>query len=175
MRFVAARYNVISSWDLVRALRDGKALPPRALIITFDDGYRCFKDTALPILRRLNLPATLFVPTGFPGGPGRLFWWDAVHRALTRTQEPQIEVPDLGVLPLTTPAERRAAYDRLVPLVERTPEAAAGRLVLSRILSLAGPMSIQPANPEPISAPSFVPARMAASTGLPSRTARRRA
>ena len=30
MRFVAARYNVISSWDLVHALRDGKALPPRA-------------------------------------------------------------------------------------------------------------------------------------------------
>jgi peptidoglycan/xylan/chitin deacetylase (PgdA/CDA1 family) len=131
MRFVAARYNVISSWDLVRALRDGKALPPRALIITFDDGYRCFKDTALPILRRLNLPATLFVPTGYPGVPGRRFWWDAIHRALTRTREPQIEVPGLGVLPLTTPAERRAAYDRLVPLVERTPEAAAGRLVES--------------------------------------------
>ncbi|HEX6608787.1 MAG TPA: polysaccharide deacetylase family protein, partial [Chloroflexia bacterium] len=131
MRFVAARYNVISSWDLVRALRDGKALPPRALIITFDDGYRCFKDTALPILRRLNLPATLFVPTGFPGVPGRLFWWDAIHRALARTREPQIEVPGLGVLPLTTPVERRAAYDRLVPLVERTPEAAAGRLVES--------------------------------------------
>jgi peptidoglycan/xylan/chitin deacetylase (PgdA/CDA1 family) len=129
MRYVAEHYNVISSWDLVRALRDGKALPPRALIITFDDGYRCFKDTALPVLRRLNLPATLFVPTGFPGVPGRLFWWDAIHRALTRTQEPQIEVPGLGVLPLTTPAERRAAYDRLVPLVERTPEAEAKRLV----------------------------------------------
>ena len=131
MRYVAARYHVISSWDLVRALRDGKALPSRALIITFDYGYRCFKDTALPILRRLNLPATLSCRQASPASPGRLFWWDAIHRALTRTQEPQIAVPGLGVLPLTTPAERRAAYDRLVPLVERTPEAEAGRLVES--------------------------------------------
>ena len=49
MRYVAARYNVISSWDLVRALRDGKPLPPRALIITFDEGTdaaACCNETA---------------------------------------------------------------------------------------------------------------------------------
>ena len=66
MRYVAAHYNVISSWDLVRALREGYTLPPRALIITFDDGYMCFQDTAFPVLERLNLPVTLFVPPIIP-------------------------------------------------------------------------------------------------------------
>ena len=106
MRYLAARYNVISSWDLVRALREGYTLPRRAVIITFDDGYRCFKETAWPILRRLGLPVTLFVPTHYPSHPGILFWWDALHRALMLTEKTSLEVRDVerGVLsiPLVT-------------------------------------------------------------------------
>ena len=129
MRYVANRYNVVSSWDVARALREGYTLPPRALVITFDDGYRCFQDTAVPILQRLGLPVTLFVPTDYPGTPGALFWWDLIHRALHRTTVRQIDVPGLGTLPLGAPAERLAAYARLVPLIEHTEEAGAARLV----------------------------------------------
>jgi peptidoglycan/xylan/chitin deacetylase (PgdA/CDA1 family) len=125
MRHVAAHYNVISSWDLVRALREGYTLPPRALILTFDDGYMCFKDTAFPVLERLNLPVTLFVPTDYPGKPGTLFWWDSVYRALARTTCPDIEVPGVGVLPLTTAQERLAAFGQLVPFIERLEQGAA--------------------------------------------------
>src|SRR4051812_16618176 len=45
MRWVASRYNVISGLQLVETLRHGKPLPPRALMITFDDGYNCFMET----------------------------------------------------------------------------------------------------------------------------------
>lgn len=38
-----------------------------SLSITFDDGYRNNYQVAAPILRRLNLPATFFVTTGFIG------------------------------------------------------------------------------------------------------------
>lgn len=36
-------------------------LPRRSLLLTFDDGYRSFVETALPVLRRLGLPSVLFV------------------------------------------------------------------------------------------------------------------
>ncbi len=36
-------------------------LPSRALLITFDDGYRSFVESALPVLRRFGLPSVLFV------------------------------------------------------------------------------------------------------------------
>ncbi|HYO50947.1 MAG TPA: polysaccharide deacetylase family protein, partial [Chloroflexia bacterium] len=129
MRYVAARYNVVSSWDLVRALREGYTLPAKALIITFDDGYRCFAEVAMPMLRRLGLPVTLFVPTAFPGSPGKLFWWDTLHRALSRTHKAQIEVAGVGVLPMRTPGERYGAYSILVPYLERIREQEAARLL----------------------------------------------
>ncbi|HEX9991109.1 MAG TPA: polysaccharide deacetylase family protein [Chloroflexia bacterium] len=129
MRYVAARYNVVSSWDLVRALREGYTLPSRALIITFDDGYRCFAEVAMPVLRRLGLPVTLFVPTGFPGAPGKLFWWDTLHRALKRTGKAQIEVAGVGIVSTRTSKERYAAYGRLVPYIERIREQEAAKLL----------------------------------------------
>src|SRR3990172_8608473 len=51
------------------AVRDhyvlGTALPWRAVLITFDDGYRYNLENALPVLRRHGYPAVLFVPIGF--------------------------------------------------------------------------------------------------------------
>ena len=129
MRFLADHYSVISAWDLVRALREDYRLPPRALAITFDDGYRCFADTAWPILDRLGLPVTLFVPTAYPGAPETPFWWDAVYSAIMGTTAACLDVPGFGRLPLATAAHRAAAFENLVATVERTEERAAGRLV----------------------------------------------
>ena len=40
-------------------------LPPKAVLLTFDDGYRDNLQNAVPILRRHGFPAVLFVPIGF--------------------------------------------------------------------------------------------------------------
>lgn len=57
----------------------------RRISITFDDGYRDFLDHALPILRSLGLPATVFVPTGLVGQ--RAFAWYADRPAALSWQE----------------------------------------------------------------------------------------
>jgi peptidoglycan/xylan/chitin deacetylase (PgdA/CDA1 family) len=43
----------------------GAELPERAILITFDDGYRDNLENALPVLRRNGYPAVLFVPIGY--------------------------------------------------------------------------------------------------------------
>lgn len=52
-----------------------------AVCITFDDGYRDNFVTAVPILNKLRIPATIFVATGNID-TGREMWWDELERNL---------------------------------------------------------------------------------------------
>lgn len=54
----------------------------RYVLLTFDDGY-ANNQLALPVLRELGVPATLFVATR-PIEEQRCFWWDIVYRERRR-------------------------------------------------------------------------------------------
>lgn len=55
--------------------------PPadRTLAVTFDDAYRSVIELARPILSRLGIPATVFVPTGFAGSEKPMAWPGIEH------------------------------------------------------------------------------------------------
>jgi peptidoglycan/xylan/chitin deacetylase (PgdA/CDA1 family) len=88
MEFVASRYHVVSMSELLEARRSRTALPPRSVLVTVDDAYCDFELNAWPILKKYEVPVTLFVPTGYPDRPDRSFWWDRLHRA-TRGDGPR--------------------------------------------------------------------------------------
>ena len=67
MELVAERFTVISMEQLVALLRGGKAIPPRAVAVTIDDGHRDAYTHAYPILTRFGIPATVFLPVAFIG------------------------------------------------------------------------------------------------------------
>jgi peptidoglycan/xylan/chitin deacetylase (PgdA/CDA1 family) len=52
-----------------------------AVILTFDDGYADNLYNAKPLLERYDMPATVFVTTGYLGN-GREFWWDELEGIL---------------------------------------------------------------------------------------------
>jgi len=68
------QYSVISMENLVQFFDQGTTLPKKSVLITFDDGYTDFATNALPILKELGYPATLFAPTGLMDNPGYLTW-----------------------------------------------------------------------------------------------------
>ena len=113
MRHLASRYHVTPMEALLDVLLHNRPLPPRSVMITFDDGYREVGDVAWPILRRLQLPATLFVPTAYPGRPGHTFWWDRLEQAIDDTARRDLLATPIGRLPLTRRADRVKACSRL--------------------------------------------------------------
>ena len=75
MRWLAAEgYTAISLFDLIYHMTWGTALPPKPIVITFDDGYADNLYNALPILEKHGMKATVFVITDRVGRDVYLNW-----------------------------------------------------------------------------------------------------
>ena len=94
MEALAAGFNVLPLHDAVLAMREG-SLPPRAVCITFDDGYRATYEIALPILKRLKLPATVFVTTGYLDHGS--MWNDRIVQAVRALPEGGADLREFGL------------------------------------------------------------------------------
>jgi len=86
MRWLArSGYHTLTQRQLFEALEHGQRLPPRPILITFDDGYRDVLGKAAPVLRSLRMHATAYVITGRISGPDVSFLtWPELH-ALERS------------------------------------------------------------------------------------------
>ncbi len=79
MQFLKSFYRVMSLQELIDRTACGD-IPARSVAITFDDGYRDNYEYAFPILKKYQLPATVFVATGAIG-TGEPIWHDRVFDA----------------------------------------------------------------------------------------------
>ena len=68
--------------ELVQHLKEG-SLPDKSIALTFDDGYVDNLYNAKPLLEKYEIPATVFMCTGYMG---REFWWDELERLVTGSQ-----------------------------------------------------------------------------------------
>lgn len=121
MCYLAEKYRVISVPELLFLSHRGDDLPPNTVMITFDDAYCDFAGQAWPILKRYNLPVTLFVPTAFPGHPERSFWWDKLYHALRTTEHRKDLDTNAGRVSLATETDRNQALTRLRDYVKSLP------------------------------------------------------
>lgn len=118
MRYLRSAFNILSVGEAVRRLEAGEALPERCLSITFDDGYLDNLTHAMPVLEGLQVPFTIYVPTGGLDA-GEMLWWDRVIATMAATDKPALDLAEAGLsatpepVPLTGLA-RAAAVDRVL-------------------------------------------------------------
>jgi peptidoglycan/xylan/chitin deacetylase (PgdA/CDA1 family) len=158
MRCLAERFRVVSMADVFGAIVHGKPLPPKSVLITFDDAYRDFAEHAWPILKSYGLPVTVFVPTGFPDQPQKSFWWDRVFAAIRETRGKMLNTP-LGPLPLMRSDQRKAAMRTIAKIIKSETDDTAQKLVQSICTELG-------ATPEPNSVLSWDELRQLAREGV---------
>ena len=128
MTLLRDEFNVLPLGEACARLARG-ALPARAACITFDDGYADNEQVALPILKRLGLPATFFVSTGF--SDGGIMFNDGVIEAVRRAPAGTHDLSSLGLgsHSLGDSASRRAAIDALIGQLKYRPVGERGALV----------------------------------------------
>ncbi len=69
-------YNVLGMDDVVACINGAKPTPPRAVALTFDDGYADFEDQVWPVLRQHGFPAMVYLVAGLTGNPSAWFAGD---------------------------------------------------------------------------------------------------
>jgi len=117
------RFVVLPLSYVMRAVAGELELPHDAAAVTFDDGYRDVLLRADPILRALEIPAAVFVPTGFAGARGRdkLLPHDRLYAAAWSAQKADRGLAHLGdteTALLLTRAERVLAQSGPAGVVE---------------------------------------------------------
>jgi peptidoglycan/xylan/chitin deacetylase (PgdA/CDA1 family) len=119
-KMLASAFNVLRLDRAVAAWREAK-LPPRAVAITFDDGYRDNHDIALPILRQAGIPATFFIATGYMGSHS--MFNDVVIEAIRATTAKQLVSTRVGPVPLPLDSfeAKQAAVSATLGAIKRLP------------------------------------------------------
>jgi peptidoglycan/xylan/chitin deacetylase (PgdA/CDA1 family) len=107
LRILRCVANVVPLASALADLTMGRPMPPRAVAITFDDGYRDNLTKAAPLLRELELPATCFLVPGILARTTRA-WWEELASAVAHAQAPEITWEGRAHS-LRTPVERHTA------------------------------------------------------------------
>lgn len=139
MRHVKRHMTPITFAQLRAALNGDEPLPPRPIIVSFDDGFDDNYRYAFPILRELQIPATFFIATGYIGSD-ESFWFERLCGLFVSSAPRAISLDVLAkrVTLGATPALRREQALGLLQLVKHIRNA--DRLsMLEQIESQLGP------------------------------------
>ena len=98
LRFLKRRCHVVHAREIAEAVAENRPLPPRAVAVTFDDGYEDNASQALPLLLDYGVPAAFFVTAGWIG-TGKVLWWDRLHDFLRQGAEQRARPEDYDELP----------------------------------------------------------------------------
>ncbi|WP_019140771.1 polysaccharide deacetylase family protein [Noviherbaspirillum massiliense] len=120
VELLADCFNVMPLHEALAAQQAGD-LPPRAVCITFDDGYRSVYELAVPILKDCGVHATVFVTTGYLGKGS--MWNDRIIEAVQRHEAGSVDLRHIGLgnHPLKTMEDRRKLIDSLTARAKYLP------------------------------------------------------
>lgn len=110
--YLKYHYNIIPLDKLVDNILNKITLAKKTAVITFDDGYKDIFEYAYPILKKWNLPATVFLTTGHIG-TGDLFWWDKLGYIIWNSKLKSIELEPIGFIDLISKKNKLMAINIL--------------------------------------------------------------
>jgi peptidoglycan/xylan/chitin deacetylase (PgdA/CDA1 family) len=121
MEFIKKHYNPIHLSRIIDYLDDDIALPSNPIVITIDDGFDDVYTNAFPILKGLDIPATLFITTSFLEEE-KTIWYERLAHFILQTDY-RIVIADLAFeIPASKDISvRRQYYSQLVERLKLVP------------------------------------------------------
>ncbi|HWO38067.1 MAG TPA: polysaccharide deacetylase family protein [Candidatus Acidoferrum sp.] len=107
---IARHFHAVTLDDVLSFLRGEKLLPPRAVVVTFDDGYADNYQVASDILSRAGIPGVFYVTVDCIDRQ-RLPWPSLLRYAFLTSKNPSWTDPAGTVWTLASTAQRTQAFE----------------------------------------------------------------
>jgi len=116
--------SVDDLWNLLSSRR--RKIPPKTILLTFDDGSLSIYTNAFPILQERRIPFVIFLTTGpCIHSQERRFWWEQVDECLSSINGPLLlDLPGglkIYYKNLSNINEKRHCYRKLVNFLQVLP------------------------------------------------------
>lgn len=118
IKYISENCRCISASELKQALKQ-KRLEPYTVVVTFDDGFASNFYRALPILEHYNVPATVFVSSGFTN-KSKLIWADKLISTIILTNKNKL-IFDNKDYSLVTIEQKDMARKKIGSILKRYP------------------------------------------------------
>jgi peptidoglycan/xylan/chitin deacetylase (PgdA/CDA1 family) len=123
MRYIREHLHPVSLGEVMRHLDGDAPLPPRAVAVTFDDGFADTYRYAFPVLKRFGIPATIFPATGYLDS-GEPFWFELTAYLAFNMPAQTLEIPGRGAFPSgSSPEDRQRSLRQLHEILKALPNA----------------------------------------------------
>jgi len=122
IKYLIKNYRVLPLVEIAQRISGGKSVR-RCAAVTFDDGFRDNYEKAFPILKQLEVPATIFLTTGFVES-GQSPWFIEFRYLFMQTPKRHLEIELAGQtqsFSLANPLEKRSASDMLMNYMQSCP------------------------------------------------------
>lgn len=139
LEWIGQRFSFVSLDEIGSTLAEGKTFRKPVAAITFDDGYRDTYHCAFPILKRMGIPAAVFVVTGLVNTSHALTHdklYALLLQAFTRWQDPCRSLDevlhDLEIIPCSIPKAHRigsSPFEAMRTLLVGLPQSDIRRIV----------------------------------------------
>jgi peptidoglycan/xylan/chitin deacetylase (PgdA/CDA1 family) len=94
IKYLRKYYQVVSIDELIHRMQNGLESIKPCISITFDDGYLDNYELAYPILKKYEVPATIYLAASLIGTNERT-WTDQIEFAMMETEKENIKLPEL--------------------------------------------------------------------------------
>jgi peptidoglycan/xylan/chitin deacetylase (PgdA/CDA1 family) len=96
IKYLKKNYAVMPLREIFAKLQRGERLPDNAAAITFDDGFENNYTLGYPLLKALEVPATIYVVTDFIGTE-KLLWLDELFMLFLETAQESVDLSQFGL------------------------------------------------------------------------------
>ena len=150
LEHLRVHYNIISLSQLVNYCHAKTGIPSNAVILTFDDGYASNYKLAFPVLKRLRIPATIFVTTEFVDNK-QFHISDRIEYAIGQTRSSAFEWTLMGKrlsFDISTDAARETVIDEITQQLTQIPADNRSDIVTTLEDTLNVKLTLGPSTPE---------------------------